>query len=102
MHALLIIPQIYEDFPADSASKIITATDDSYKQANPVYNLNLNTSLFLSINLLSADEEISLYSVYMTMFESQGIMFNKETKSISRMGKIEKELHVLLKIRKLS
>ena len=100
MHALLIIPQIYEDFPADSASKIITATDDSYKQANPVYNLN--TSLFLSINLLSADEEISLYSVYMTMFESQGIMFNKETKSISRMGKIEKELHVLLKIRKLS
>ena len=69
-------------------------------QANPVDNLN--TSLFLSINLLSADEEISLFSVYKNMFGSQGIMYNKGTKAPHEWGKIDKELHVFLKIRKLS
>lgn len=100
MHALLTIPQIYEDFSVDSASKDISATDDSYKQASSVYNLN--TSLFLSINLLSADEEISLFSVYKNMFDSQGIMYNKGTKAPHEWGNIDRELHVFLKIRKLS
>lgn len=49
-------------------------------QANPVYNLN--TSLFLSINLLSADEEISLFSVYKNRYNVQ-----QGDESTSRMGK---------------